>query len=78
MAHVAVLPLEGWPRYLAAVISRRVIAADDVRTDPRTSELVESYWAPLGITSMLDVLKPPRRGPLREVCDSAGRWQRWW
>jgi signal transduction histidine kinase len=48
------LPLDAWPRYLEAVLSRRVVAADDARTDPRTAELTDAYLAPLAITSMLD------------------------
>lgn len=49
-----VLPLGKWPEYVEAIASRRVIAADDVRTDPRTAALVPGYCEPLGITSMLD------------------------
>ena len=48
------LPLHRWPIYAAAIDRRRVIAADDARTDPRTQELAESYLEPLGISSMLD------------------------
>ena len=48
------LPLARWPSYLAAVCSRRVVAAADVLTDPRTAELTESYLIPHGVTSMLD------------------------
>jgi len=48
------LPLSEWPAYLAAVSSRRVVAADNALTDPRTSELTEAYLIPHGVTSMLD------------------------
>jgi two-component system, cell cycle sensor histidine kinase and response regulator CckA len=48
------LPLAEWPAYLAAVSSRRVIAATDALTDARTSELAESYLLPHGVTSMMD------------------------
>lgn len=48
------LPLDAWPRYLDAVLSRRVVAADDARTDPRTAELTDAYLVPFAITSMLD------------------------
>jgi two-component system, cell cycle sensor histidine kinase and response regulator CckA len=48
------LPLAGWPAYLAAVSSRRVVAADDARADARTSELTEAYLVPHGVTSMMD------------------------
>ncbi len=49
-----VVQLATSPRYLAAIESRRVVAAPDARHDPRTAELTESYLAPMGITSMLD------------------------
>ncbi|MEI9938070.1 MAG: HAMP domain-containing sensor histidine kinase [Pseudomonadota bacterium] len=48
------LPLAEWPAYLAAVSSRRVVAAADALTDPRTSELRDAYLIPHGVTSMLD------------------------
>lgn len=48
------LPLAQWPAYLAAVSSRRVVAAADALTDPRTSELAASYLVPHGVTAMLD------------------------
>jgi two-component system, cell cycle sensor histidine kinase and response regulator CckA len=48
------LPLAEWPRYLAAVSSRRVIAATDALTDARTSELADAYLLPHGVTSMMD------------------------
>jgi len=48
------LPLAEWPAYLAAVSSRRVIAAADALTDARTSELAETYLLPRGVTSMMD------------------------
>lgn len=49
------LPLAQWPAYAEALFSRRVVAADDALTDPRTMELIDVYLAPRGITSMLDV-----------------------
>ncbi|HYQ27664.1 MAG TPA: GAF domain-containing sensor histidine kinase [Polyangiaceae bacterium] len=48
------LPLANWPAYLAAVSSRRVVAAADALTDPRTSDLAASYLVPHGVSSMLD------------------------
>lgn len=41
--------------YFAALSNQQVIAAEDARTDPRTSGFRESYLLPLAITSMLDV-----------------------
>ncbi|MBI3858528.1 MAG: EAL domain-containing protein [Planctomycetes bacterium] len=43
-----------YPRYFAALEESRVVAADDARRDPRTSEFTEGYLTPLGITSMMD------------------------
>lgn len=43
-----------YPAYFAALAKDRALAADDARTDPRTSEFRTIYLEPLGITSMLD------------------------
>lgn len=42
-------------RYSRALVERRYIASTDVRCDPQTADLVEEYFAPLGIVSTLDV-----------------------
>ncbi|HUG28850.1 MAG TPA: PAS domain S-box protein [Gemmatimonadales bacterium] len=42
------------PAYFQALATNEVIAADQARTDPRTSEFAENYLVPLGITAMLD------------------------
>lgn len=44
-----------YPGYFLAMSESKVIAADHAQTDARTKEFGESYLAPLGITSMLDV-----------------------
>lgn len=44
-----------YPRYFQALEESRTLAADDALTDPRTSEFVEGYLKPLGITSMMDI-----------------------
>jgi signal transduction histidine kinase len=49
-----ILRLTAMPRYKAAIESRRVVLVADVLTAPETSELVEGYLAPNGITSLLD------------------------
>jgi diguanylate cyclase (GGDEF)-like protein/PAS domain S-box-containing protein len=43
-----------YPRYFAALEESRVVAAEDARRDPRTSEFSPGYLEPLGIGSMLD------------------------
>ncbi|MCW5317790.1 PAS domain S-box protein [Nostoc sp. KVJ3] len=48
------LSQKNYPVYFQALEEERTIAADDVRNDIRTQELLESYLAVLGITSLLD------------------------
>ena len=48
------LPSANFPRYFEELATEDVIAADQARTDPRTSEFTDSYFVPLGITSILD------------------------
>src|SRR5690606_2499800 len=43
------------PIYFAALDRDRVIASEDVSTDPRTRELHDTYLQPQGIGAMLDV-----------------------
>ena len=50
----AELLADEYPAYFASLEKERTIVAHDARTDARTSEFVESYFTPLGITSMLD------------------------
>jgi len=49
------LPSASFPRYFAELASEDVIAADQAQSDSRTSEFTDSYFAPLGITSSLDI-----------------------
>lgn len=50
----ATLRVEDFPSYFASLRVRRTIPAESAVHDPRTSELLETYLAPLGISSMLD------------------------
>lgn len=43
------------PKYIAAVNNQVALVADDVYTNEHTSELIDNYLKPLGITDMLDV-----------------------
>ena len=43
------------PKYIAAVNNQVALIADDVYTNEHTSELVDNYLKPLGITDMLDI-----------------------
>ena len=49
-----------YPAYFRALEADEIIAAQDVYTDPRTTELGDSYMKPFGITAMLDA--PIRSG----------------
>lgn len=50
----AVLSLHELPSYRAALVSRRVIMANDARRAPETRELTSRYLIPNNITSMMD------------------------
>jgi signal transduction histidine kinase len=43
------------PSYFQAIENSRIVAANDVRQDPRTHELVDTYFEPLDIRSLMDV-----------------------
>lgn len=49
-----VLRSTDFPTYFVALQNHRAIPADNARTHPLTSELVDAYLLPLRITSMLD------------------------
>ncbi len=51
----AELPREAAPDYFDALERDRVIAAENVLTDPRTREFKHSYLVPNGIGAMLDI-----------------------
>ncbi len=48
------LQLSDFPEYFAQLCHRKIVPAEAALTDPKTSELVEPYLKPLGITSLLD------------------------
>jgi tetratricopeptide (TPR) repeat protein len=50
-----ILSLSQFPNYAAALHSKRIINADDARTDIDTRDFRDSYLLPLNIYSMLDV-----------------------
>ena len=49
------LEAKDYPRYFNSLHNQLAIDANDARTDTRTSEFLDSYLIPMGITSMLDV-----------------------
>ncbi|MHB0765518.1 sensor domain-containing protein [Stutzerimonas sp. NM35] len=48
------LDMTRYPRYLQALHSERALDVSNVRDDPRTQELVEGFFKPRAITSILD------------------------
>jgi signal transduction histidine kinase len=72
------LDLTRYPAYAEALGSRRMVRADDARSDPRTRELLADYLAPAGIVAMLDA--PVFRGGevVAVVChEHTGPLRRW-
>jgi len=74
----AVLPREAAPDYFDALERDRVIAAENVLTDPRTREFKDAYLVPNSIGAMLDI-------PLRQddtmtgvlCCEFLGGQREW-
>lgn len=50
----ALLQIADFPEYFAQLRNRKIVPAEAAQSDPKTSELVEPYLKPLGITSLLD------------------------
>lgn len=48
------LSVANFPNYFAGLRVRKTLSAENAAYDPGTNELLETYLAPLGITSMLD------------------------
>jgi PAS domain S-box-containing protein len=53
-ARGAIVDFSAASPYYNALQHDRIVAADDARADPRTTELTAGYLVPAGITSMLD------------------------
>ncbi len=64
----AMLTAKDFPAYFQAVLSERVIAANDARCDPRTAEFSEVYLKPNDIISMLDAQIRSAAGPRGVIC----------
>ncbi|HEX6275275.1 MAG TPA: diguanylate cyclase [Polyangiaceae bacterium] len=76
-----IITQEQAPRYFEALLRERCIAADDARTDPRTSQFTKTYLEPLGIAAMLDAPVFARGQMIGVVChehvgDARG-WEFW-
>ncbi len=77
----AIISREQAPRYFEALMRERCIAADDARTDPRTSQFTQGYLDPLGIGAMLDAPVFARGQMIGVVCHEhigeARVWEFW-
>ncbi|MFP5458516.1 MAG: ATP-binding protein [Bacteriovoracia bacterium] len=74
----AILTQAEAPHYYESLQSERVLAIDDCLTDPLVSELVESYFIPSDIRSMLDtpvLFDGEMAGMI--CCESIGVTRRW-
>lgn len=72
------LSQEKLPKYFNMLHTEEVIATDDVLNDPQTSELVDSYLAPNGITSMLDIPLRSNGKMIGVVCfEHTGALRKW-
>ena len=47
--------LEQYPRYSAALYAGLMLDVENVREDPRTSELTKDYWEPYGVRASIEV-----------------------
>ncbi len=62
------LRVADFPLYFGAMSDVRTLPVTDVTIDPRATELIPAYLAPLGITSMLDAAVVVRGETLGVVC----------
>ena len=66
-----------FPAYFTAIGQERILAAHAARQDPRTAAFTDSYLAPLGIESMLDVAIRHHGQTIGVICvehDAPRRW----
>lgn len=74
----SVLELSKFPAYARALKERRVIAAQDALSDPRTCELADSYLKPNDVLSLLDCPVYEAGEVVAIVChESVGRVRSW-
>lgn len=74
----AELRMEDFPGYFTAVLSERVIVANDVRSHPATVELNEVYSVPLGIGALLDIPLGPAERRMGVLAFEHLGGQRYW
>ena len=72
-----VLDTAGCESYLAALRASEAIAVEDVTTDPRTLELVDTYYRPAGVRAALEIPIVVRGKPEGVLCYEQGAPRRW-
>jgi len=66
------------PIYIQNLIEYNYISAPDVRTHPATKELIEDYFEPNGILSLLDFILHKDHKPVGVICCENRRVHRNW
>jgi len=64
--------------YFETMVEYNCISAPDVRTHPATKELVDSYFAPNGIVSLLDFILHEDFKPIGVICCENRSDYRYW
>lgn len=67
-----------YPAYFNALIQGVSIRADDVYTNPNTAELIESYFKPYQVKSLLDYIIYKGETPVGLICCETTREKRNW
>lgn len=67
-----------YPNYFNALIQGVSIRADDVFTNPNTTELIESYFKPYQVKSLLDYIIYKGDSPVGLICCETTREKRNW
>ena len=70
--------LTDYPAYFNALIQGVSIRADDVFTNPNTAELIESYFKPYQVKSLLDYIIYKGKTPVGLICCETTREKRIW
>lgn len=54
--------------YLESLVTQRLLAVSDVRSDPRTRDFAEAYFGTVGVTSTIDVVVRARGDVAGAIC----------
>lgn len=67
-----------YPHYFQSIVEENYISANDVYTHPATVELIENYFRPLGVYSLLDFILHKDYQPVGILCCENRRSPRKW